>query len=163
MESLAGLLEAIQNSGPASALRMSSVAYPLVNGTHIAGVALLFGAIAALDLRLIGCFAALPAAPLARLLVPVAIAGLVLALTTGALLFSVNAVKYAGLPVFWLKLGLIAAATANALLVHRSPAWGAALSRSDGALPTRVAIAGGLSILLWLSALFCGRLIAYFT
>lgn len=162
MESVACLLDAIQNSGPATALRMSGIAYPLVNGSHIVGIALLFGAIAALDLRLIGCFASLPAGPLARLLVPVAMAGLVLALTTGALLFSVNAVKYAGLPVFWLKLGLIAAAAANALLLHRTSAWTAALSRPEGALPCRVAAAGALSILLWLSALFCGRLIAYF-
>jgi hypothetical protein len=142
---------------------MSGVAYPLVNGAHIAGLALLVGAIAALDLRLIGFFPSLPAAPLAQLLVPVAIAGLVLAVATGALLFSVHAVKYAGLPVFWLKLGLIVAATTNALLLHRAPAWAAALSQPAGALPRRVAVAGVLSILLWLSALFCGRLIAFFT
>jgi hypothetical protein len=163
MEGLTGLLEALQNSGFATALRMSGIVYPLVNGTHIVGIALLFGAITALDLRLIGFFPSLPAAPLARLLVPVAATGLVIALTTGMLLFSVNAVKYAGLPVFWLKLSLIAAGTVNALLLHRTSAWASVLGPAAAKPRTRVAITAVLSILLWLSALFCGRFIAYFT
>lgn len=163
MESLASLFEALQSSGLATALRLSGIAYPLVNGAHIVGIALLFGAIAALDLRLIGLFSSLPVAPLARLLVPVAATGLVIAVTTGALLFSTRAVEYAALPIFWLKLALIVTATANALLLRRSPAWSPALSQTAGRLPSRVAAAGALSILLWLSALLCGRLIAYFT
>jgi hypothetical protein len=163
MDGLTGLLEAIQNSGFATALRMSGIAYPLVNGTHIVGIALLFGAITALDLRLMGFFPSLPAAPLARLLVPVAATGLAIALTTGALLFSVSAVKYAGLPIFWLKLSLIAAGTANALLLHRASAWASVLSVAGKKPGRRVAIAAALSVMLWLSALFCGRFIAYFT
>jgi hypothetical protein len=163
MESLTSLFEALQSSGLATALRLSGLAYPLVNGAHIIGIALLFGGIAALDIRLIGFFPSLPLAPLARLLVPVAAIGFVLAITTGALLFATRAPEYAALPIFWLKLALVVAATVNALLLHRAPAWPRALSLPGGPLPLRVATAGGLSILLWLSALLCGRLIAYFT
>src|SRR3546814_3617112 len=48
---LADALAALQNLEPVAALRASRWVYPLVNTAHIAGIALLFGAIAPLDLR----------------------------------------------------------------------------------------------------------------
>src|SRR3546814_3716465 len=46
---LADALAALQNLEPVAALRASRWVYPLVNTAHIAGIALLFGAIAPLD------------------------------------------------------------------------------------------------------------------
>ncbi|MGH6945923.1 MAG: hypothetical protein ACREDZ_01230, partial [Kiloniellales bacterium] len=117
------LLSALQGTELASALRASRWVYPLVNAGHIAGLALLIGSIVPLDLRLLGLWRSQPIAPLARVLLPVTVSGLALAVTTGALLFSVHAVKYAGTTLFQVKLLLILAALANAALLRRSPAW----------------------------------------
>jgi hypothetical protein len=60
--------------------------YPLVNAGHIVGIALLFGAIAPLDLRLIGAWNRISLDVFLRILVPVAVAGLGLAACAGACL-----------------------------------------------------------------------------
>ncbi|GAB4372620.1 MAG: DUF2214 domain-containing protein [Kiloniellaceae bacterium] len=160
---LAELLTALQNLEPVAALRASRWVYPLVNAGHIAGIALLVGAIVPLDLRLLGAWRSVPLDLLARVLQPVAVAGLALAVLCGFLMFAVSAGKYAGLPLFWLKLGFIAAALANAALLRLSPAW--TLARLPGLPPeppaARLKAAGALSIALWLAALLCGRFLAY--
>lgn len=160
------LLTALQETALAEALRFWRWAYPLVNAGHILGVALLFGAIFPLDLRLLGIWCSVPVNLLARVLVPVAGTGLGLALVTGALLFSVDPLNYASLWLFRVKLLLIAAALLNVLLVHRSQAWKEALSHASRALPDpipalRLRLAGLVSAVLWLLTLLCGRLIAY--
>ncbi|HYD98474.1 MAG TPA: hypothetical protein VEH84_03750, partial [Alphaproteobacteria bacterium] len=93
-------LTAIQLSAPAAALRGGIWLYPLVETAHILGFAALFGGILGFDLRLIGFGRALPLDRMARLLLPVAAGGLAVALTTGALLFSVEATAYARNPAF---------------------------------------------------------------
>ncbi|MEQ9607457.1 MAG: DUF2214 domain-containing protein [Kiloniellaceae bacterium] len=160
---LAELLTALQNLEPVAALRTSRWVYPLVNAGHVAGIALLVGAIVPLDLRLLGAWRSVPLDLLSRVLLPVAIAGLCLAGATGFMMFAVSATKYAGLTLFSVKLALIAAAVANALLLRLSPAW--TLARLPDlppeAPPGRLRVAGALSIGLWLSALLCGRFLAY--
>jgi hypothetical protein len=96
-----------------------------------------------------------PLGALAATLVPVSIAGLVLALGTGTLLFATRPFDYIGEPLFGLKLGLLAAAVANALLLRRSSNWTQLPSRP------RVRRAGLTSLLLWLGVITAGRLIGY--
>lgn len=154
-------LSALQDAALVGALRQSHWVYPLVNAGHIVGLALLFGAIVPLDLRLLGLWRAVSIGTLARCLLPVAIAGLTLAVLTGSLLFSVSALKYAGVAVFQLKLLLILCALTNVLLLHRSAAWAA---YRDADLPDttpRLQTAAVLSIGLWLSAILAGRMIGY--
>lgn len=162
MESFFSLLEALQNAALPSALRVSYLVYPLVNATHIMGLALLFGAIVPLDLRLMGLWPSVPLRTLAAVLLPVALAGFVIAIGAGVVLFSVSAVKYAGLGVFWLKLSLIAAAVANAAMLHRSAAWETAIGGAVLPLPMRLAAGAFISIGLWVGVILCGRLIAYY-
>lgn len=162
MESFFSLLEALQNAALPSALRVSYLAYPLVNATHIMGLALLFGAIVPLDLRLLGFWPAVPLRALAGVLLPVALAGFIIAIGAGAVLFTVSAVKYAGLGVFWLKLALIGAAVANAAMLHRSAAWQTATGAADTPLPARLMAGAFVSIVLWVGVILCGRLIAYY-
>lgn len=160
------LLTALQETELAEALRFWRWAYPITSTGHILGIALLFGAIVPLDLRLLGVWRSVPVNLLARVLVPVAGAGLGLALLTGMLLFSVDPLKYASLSLFRVKLILIAAAVINVLLVHRSKAWketrGNASTASTSQIPApRLRLAGLVSASLWLLAILCGRLIAY--
>ena len=149
-------LEAIEQAGPIAALRGSYLAYPLVNALHIVGIALLFGAIVALDLRLIGWRRAAGSADaVASLLLPVAITGLLVAIPAGLLLFATDARAYAASPLFQAKMLVVALAIANAL-------WLRASERRRPSTDQRAAIAAAASILLWLGAIVLGRLVGYF-
>lgn len=156
---LTALLELLRDSGPAVFLRGGRWSYGLVNGAHILGLALLVGAILPLDLRLVGLWRREPADRLARVLLPVAMTGLGLAVATGLLLFSVRPFEYLANPFFPAKLALVALAVANALWLRLSPAW--RTLRENGRVLRRLAVAGVVSLVLWIAALFCGRLIAF--
>lgn len=150
------LLAALEGTPVAHTLRGSRWLYAAVNAGHIAGIALLVGAIVPLDLRLLGCWRQVPRAPLVRILVPTAASGLALAVLTGALMFSIRAREYAGVSFLQLKLALVATGTIGALALHR--AYGLWL---EGASESRLARHAALSLLCWPAALLCGRLIAF--
>jgi hypothetical protein len=153
---LDGLLAALEQSAPIAALRESQFIYPSVNAAHIVGVALLFGAIVALDLRMIGWRrSAGTVDDFATLLLPVAVGGLLLAIPAGLLLFATDARAYAASPLFQAKMVLVALAIGNALWLRRAGRHGKPPRR-------RVALAGGTSIALWLGAIVLGRMIGYF-
>ncbi len=156
------LLAAIDASALAVHLRHSTWLYPVVNAAHILGIALLVGGIAPVDAKLLGLWPTVPLAFFARTVLPFAIGGAVLAITAGALLFSVQPVDYAALPVFWLKMALVFTGVANAWRVHRSRAWRAQLAGGDNArTPARLRVGGALSLLIWLSVLLLGRLLGF--
>jgi hypothetical protein len=158
---LAETLTAIEALPLAAALRNGRWSYAAVNGAHIVGIALLFGAIVPLDLRLMGFWRSVPIRTLQRILVPVAVTGLVLAVTAGLLLFSIRAVQYAATAVFQVKLALILCAVANALLLRRAVEWEASRDIAGAAPSMRLRVAGGVSIALWLLVIACGRTIAF--
>lgn len=152
---LADVLAAVENLPAIVALRESTLAYPFVNALHLVGIALLFGAIVPLDLRLVGWrreAAALDG--LSRLLLPVAIFGFLLAASAGLLLFATDARAYAASPLFQAKIVLIATALANAWALRRLD-WRQAQGR-------RLAVAAAASVLLWLAVIVLGRLVGYF-
>lgn len=147
-------LAAVEAWPAVAALRLSTLGYPLVNAAHLVGVALLFGAIVPLDLRLAGWRRDVPADRAARLLLPVAVAGLALAVTAGLLLFATDARAYAASTLFRIKMVAVALAVANALLL-RQVDWRA----SPGGVAR---LAGPASATLWLAAIVLGRLVGYF-
>lgn len=148
------LLALLEQSPPAQWLRFSRWGYAAVNTLHVLGIALLVGAIVPLDLRLLGWRRHVPLAPLARLLQSVALAGLLLAITAGALLFISRATEYAAQPLFLIKLTLIALAVLNALALNTVP-------QLTHASRARLRVAAGLSLLLWPTALVAGRFLAF--
>jgi hypothetical protein len=154
-------LTALQELAPVAALRSARWTYAAVNAGHITGIALLFGAIVPLDLRLMGCFRQVSIRALARVLVPVAACGLLLAVAAGSLLFSIRAVQYAGTTLFQVKMALVVCGIANALLLRKAAAWEAARDDTSAVPPPRLRAAGALSIALWLSVIFCGRFVAF--
>ena len=134
--------------------------YPLVNLAHLLGIALLFGAVSVLDLRLVGLWRRVPLGGLAEATIPVAVAGFVLAVLSGAAMVTVQARDYAANPFLWAKFGAVALAGLNALLLHRSRAWAEA-GGAQGAGSRRLALAGLASLACWLAAVAAGRMIAY--
>jgi hypothetical protein len=154
------LATALHETSLSHTLRASVWLYPLVNTGHVLGIAMLFGAIAPLDLRLMGCWKSVPLEPLARILLPMAVGGLALAALTGALLFATRPRDYVVEPLFAIKLAMIFAAVVNALLLRRSPGWG--LLHVEGGLASgRWRAAAIVSLMLWLGVITVGRLIGY--
>jgi len=144
---------------PAALLRERAWLYPLVETLHILGFVLLVGAVAMFDLRVLGLGRALPLRALGRYLLPWSVGGALLALPTGALLFSTQPADFLANPLFLLKLALIGAAALNAALFHVGPWRGAGLDA--GAAPPRARIQAACSLLAWIAVIVCGRLLAY--
>ena len=153
---LTDILAALHASPPAAALRGSTWLYPLVNAGHIVGIALLFGAIASLDLRMMGAWSTMPLAALSRILAPVAATGFAIAVTAGGLLFITKANAYAASSLFQAKMLLVAAGLANILAYY-------ALRRRAEPLPIALQrLFGAASLAIWLGVIVLGRLVGYF-
>ncbi|KUL96223.1 membrane protein [Bosea sp. WAO] len=142
----------------AALIRQSGTAYLFVNAAHILGIGLLVGAILPLDLRLLGCFRAVPLAVIGAFLTRAAAVGLALALSTGFWLFTVKPAEYLANEAFLWKLGLLAFAITNIGLQHGG-GFRAAMARGEvsGAIRLRAAI----SVTLWLGTLLAGRWIGF--
>lgn len=136
--------------------------YPIVNLTHILGIASLFGATLIIDLRLLGVWRRVPLAPLADAAVPVAKAGFLVAATTGVALLATKATEYAGNPYLLIKFAAIALGLANVYVLSLLPAWRARRERAPSQAEARwLTFMGGISLACWLAAVAAGRLIAY--
>lgn len=153
------LLLSLGDTALATVLRHSTFAYPLVSAIHICGIGLLFGNIMLLDLRLLGVLRQHELTKLLPLLRLMAAIGLLLAILSGILLFSVQPAHYLTNDAFIFKMFLLCLALLNVLLAHRLPAWQAALANQ----PFRPTLKIGalISILLWLAVLLTGRWIAF--
>lgn len=143
------------------AMRESAFLYPLANLLHLLGLVLLVGAMLLLDLRLLGVGRrAIAADAAARLLTPLAIAGVVLQIVTGLCLFAADAGPLVGSGAFVAKLILIAVGLGNALLFRL--AWQRRLADWDARPPAPGLAQAAISVAVWLAVGTLGRLIAYF-
>lgn len=150
-------LDAIEEIGPVRLLKTSFVAYPLVNALHIAAIGMLLTSVVLMDLRLLGALGSLPKPAFVAAFRRIAVGAFATAAATGLAMFTVKASVYPAMPVFLLKMGLIAAAIANffgfAALERRSA--------EGGATRPALGVSALASIVLWSSALLCGRFIGF--
>jgi len=155
-------LAGLEATALARALRDSVWVYPLVNAGHIAGIALLVGSIVPLDLRLLGAWRSVPLVPLWRVLTRTAAAGLALAVLFGSLLFVTRATEYAASGFFLAKMVVVGAASANAIVLRIGLREDLTRAAPGGRASGRMRLAGGVSLVAWLTALTLGRLVGYF-
>jgi hypothetical protein len=161
-----GPLGALEASGVGQAMRQWLWLYPSVEVVHIVGIGLLFGSVAVFDLRLLGLSRNIPVKKLARHVLPWTAASFVLIVPSGFLMFSAHATEFIQSDVFVLKMLLIMAAGVNAALFHTvtfrtADVWDTEEMRKLPPPPS-VRAAGAISLLLWISVIACGRLLAYF-
>jgi lysylphosphatidylglycerol synthetase-like protein (DUF2156 family) len=130
-------------------------AHPYINTVHLLGLVMLVGAIGVVDLRVAGLWRQLPTRPLSRALTPVAVAGLLVLLPSGLLLFAADGAALARSGAFQVKLILIGLALLNALFFRWR--WGGDIDRP----PPGARLAALASLALWLAAGTAGRFIAY--
>jgi len=156
---------AIEASSLGQAMRQWLWLYPGVEIVHITGIALLFGSIAVLDLRLLGLSRTLSVKKLARHVLPWTAASFALIVPSGLMMFTAHASELIQSGVFVLKMSLILAAGLNAALFHAitfrtADVWDSEEMRRLP--PPSARLAGALSLLLWICVIACGRLLAYF-
>jgi hypothetical protein len=163
---LDAVLLGLEGSAVARHVREALWLYPVVEIVHIVGFVILVGSAFVLDLRLLGRLRALPIADAVHTLPRWARRSLILVVPSGIILFIVDATTLAANPAFQLKLALLAAAGINAAVFHRFAFRGVDPVRDDAwqaraALPLPARVAGFFSIVLWISVIASGRLIAY--
>jgi hypothetical protein len=162
LDSAPGLFVALEGSGVGQAIRQSTWIYMAANVGHILALAVFAGAVAVLDLRMAGAFAATSPGHVlscARRVVVAAFLGLVL---TGAILFTAEASHVIMNRVFQFKLALIALGLLNVALFEIFTAPKVRELPPLAPLPAAAKRAGIASIAIWLMVAASGRSIAYF-
>ena len=155
MAGLPEFLAWMESSALGVLMRESGVwTYGVVNLGHILGISTLFGSLLILDLHLLGLWRRVPLAALSRATVPVAQVGFTLAAVSGICMVSTNGTEYIGNPFLLIKFPAIGLGLINVGVLSRLPAWRARDQRElTHAEHRHLAIAGGLSLACWLTAL----------
>jgi hypothetical protein len=136
-------------------LNTNEWAFPLTECFHIASMALCVGTIALVDLRLLGAgLKKQTSAQLVRDTELWTLAGFAIVITSGLLIFSSDPVHYMNNGPFQFKIAVLLLGLVFNYTLHRK----AALSPSPAGMG---AVAGGVSLLLWLSLVFSGIFIAF--
>lgn len=165
-----GAFIALSETGLADYVRYSLWGYPIMETLHLFGIVLLFGSIALVDLRLLGFGRKLSLFDIGeRHLLRFTWIGFVIILASGLSLFSAYPLENLANRAFQIKMVLIALAGVNMLFFKFRVAHGLtrfSLAEGGQALieerpPVIARISTGLSFILWISVIACGRLIAY--
>lgn len=134
--------------------------FPSFEALHVLGVALVFGSIAAFDLRTLGlAWPTRAVGTLTRDILPWTWSGFALALVTGGLLFASSAIDYAGNTAFLGKMALLLLAGLNVLLFHFHPHH--RRFREAGEVTPLLRISAALSLTLWTAIVVLGRWIGF--
>ena len=162
MPLFAGLISYLENSALADNIRENDLLFPLIKSVHVVAICLVVGSILAVDLRLLG-LASLnrPVSRVSHGILPLTWGAFVVAVASGGLLFISNATKYLGNGFFVAKLCLIAAAGLNMAMFHFISAKDLPRWENDRRPPLPARLAGGVSIVLWIAVVACGRWIGF--
>lgn len=151
-------LQWLEDTSIGTALREGVSAFPLLECVHVVAVCLVMGTIAIVDMRLLGWRGKdQPVTEVMDAVLPWTRRAFVLAVITGVLLFSSNAVGYVGKAPFVAKMILLVIALLNVAAFHMLVAKNAAQWNSAAQLPATARFAGGLSLLVWIAVVACGR------
>ena len=152
---------ALEASGFALGIRNSLWLYPAANIGHIVALVFFVGAVAVMDVRLLGGFVETPPGRVlarARRFAIWAFVGLAI---TGALLFVAEASHLVVNKMYLIKLALIGAGLAN-IAIYEFGAKRTVEALAPGVpMPASARFAGALSLGLWVIVAACGRSIAY--
>ena len=160
--SLPAFFEWLENTGGSVAIRESILFYPLVETTHVLTLCLFLGMTATWDLRLVGLtFRKIPVSQVLDRLWPWAMAGFVVMVISGLLLFYSGPVRASQNIFFQVKMIMIALAGLNAFVFHKTVYRWVAEWDNEAVIPLRARVAGFLSLVLWSGVVVSGRMQAY--
>jgi hypothetical protein len=152
-------LEWLQSTWLGVTVAESLWGYPLFETIHTIGMALLIGSLGLINLRVLGYKPDLPIIG-TRDLLPLAWIGFTANAISGAALFTSDAVYFFASYTFRIKMVLIILGGVNAAIlggkIFREIPAGAAVTPTTG-----MKWIAGSSLVFWIGAVICGRLIAY--
>ena len=157
-------LASLEASAIATRIRDGLYLFPMIESTHVVGLAMVFGTIAIVDLRMLGL--ASNRRSVKRMfsdLLKWTWAAFALTAATGLLMFITNAGVYYHNTLFRVKMVLLVLAGLNMLVFELTA--GRSIHRWDEApsAPRSGKAAAALSLVLWISVIFVGRWIGFTT
>src|SRR5437016_284362 len=136
-------------------LNTTEWAFPFFECIHIASFAMSVGTIALVDLRLLGLgIRHQTAAQLVKDTILWTLAGLIIVITSGLVIFTSDPLRYFYNPSFRFKVICLLIAIVYNYTIHRK----VAMSKAP---PLANILVGGLSLLLWVSIVFAGLFYAF--
>jgi uncharacterized membrane protein len=158
MNSILSLVESLSETGLNRLITGSTWLFPAIEGLHVVALALLFGAVVFLNLRLLGLtMRHRPTSELAQDLDQWTLFSIVLVVVTGALLFVAEPVQSFQSVPFRIKMVLLAVT----LVFHYSVSRPLMRREQSGSSPA-ARMAAVFGIVLWVSVGLAGRAIGYF-
>lgn len=157
-----GLLQDLEATALATAIRESGWLFPILETIHVLALTLVVGTIALVDLRLIGFVGrAHPVTRLTTQLLPWTWAAFAFAVASGLLLFASSAETYFDNLAFQLKLGALALAGLNMAVFHRLAYADVHSWDTAHPSPRAARCAGLLSLVFWVAVVVLGRWIGF--
>jgi len=156
------LLQWLEATSVATTIRENELLFPWIESIHVLAITLVVGSISIVDLRLLGVTSRdRPVGRIADEVLPYTWGAFAVAATTGALLFSSNAMTYGHNFFFLGKMMLIALAGINMAVFHLFVGrdverWGGA-----GHVPSAAKAAGAVSLSIWIVLVGFGRWIGF--
>ena len=133
-------------------IRNSEYAFPMIEFVHLAGLAVIGGAVLIVDMRLLGFgLKKTSVAQLARDAQPYVTGSLIVMLVTGVMLYSSEATKCYASAAFWIKMISLLLAMIFTYTIKKRVA-----ARDHESL-----LVGAMSILLWFGVAWGGRWIGF--
>jgi hypothetical protein len=155
------LESALRSFTQVAALMRTNWGWPIAESIHFVGLTLLFGSIAAWDLRLIGLAKHVPIAAFHRL-IPFAILGFAINAGSGSFFLMTEPDQYVYNPAFQLKMLCVVLAGINVGLFYLT------MFRRVNRLgpgvqgPVLARLNGLVSLVLWTTVIVCGRMITFY-
>jgi hypothetical protein len=160
--SILAICQWLQNLGFATGIRESILMFPVLEGSHLLGIAVMLAPTFLLDIRLLGWgWKGDSVGKIAYSFLPVTFCGAALMVVTGVFLFCSEAVKCYNSFYFRIKVIALILAALNPLIFHttiwrRLTQW-----ENLETPPSRARLAGGSSLLFWIIVVAAGRYTAY--
>jgi len=135
--------------------------WPAAESAHFIGLTLLFGSIAAWDLRLVGAVKQVPISAFHKL-VPFAVLGFAINVTSGLTFLMTSPEQYVYNPAFHLKVLCLLLAGLNVMVFYLTSFRRIAQSGAGQQPPLLGRLSGAVSLALWITVIICGRMITFY-
>jgi hypothetical protein len=161
---LPGIASWIENGAIGTAIRESSWAFPTIETCHVIAIVTVVGTIMILDLRLLGLASRQRAVTeVMSEVLPWTWWSFLIAAISGSLLFTSKALEYYNDGPFRAKMLLLIFAGINMGIFERITKKGIVNWDREESTPWSAKIAGGMSLVLWVAIVACGRWIGFTT
>jgi hypothetical protein len=156
------VITSLEASALATAIRNSLYLFPLIESVHVVGLAMVFGTILIIDLRLLGIastrrpFTALAADVLKWTWLAFAVTA-----TTGLLMFITNAASYYQNVPFRVKMALLVVSGINMLVFELTARRSVREWDRNVAAPAAGRAIAAVSLAVWIGVIFLGRWVGF--